>query len=71
MFASSPSNILKNSSCPSLVPFAEYKSLMFLSSFLFDTLGARALGIEVINAERIWSKKSKIVLSTSAYSNIC
>ena len=32
----------------------------------FDTLVARESGIEVINDDFIWSRKSKMVLSTSA-----
>ena len=56
---------------PSELPLAAYRSLIFFRRFLFDVLVARADGIDVIKESRIWSKKSNIVWSTSAYSSNC
>ena len=66
MSAVSPSNILIKSLWPSEVPFVAYKSFIFLSKSLRDTPEAKSLGISVIKESFILSKKSYIVLSTSA-----
>ena len=66
MSADSPNNIRIKSLWPSEVPLAEYKSFIFLSKSLLDTPEARSFGISTINESLILSKKSYMVLSTSA-----